>query len=75
MLGPVKGALAVKLFAAGIFFFGGVGIGLYLLIEACFVKIIFDDTLVISYSPWRRDIWMIPWDDIESVKYSKIMQG
>lgn len=50
-------------------------IGLFVLIEAYFVKIIYDDTLIISYSPWRRDIRMIPWGDIESVKYSKIMQG
>ncbi len=49
--------------------------GLGVLIEAYFVKIIYDDTAMVSYSPWRRDIRMIPWGDIQSVRFSQIMQA
>ncbi len=48
--------------------------GVAMLIEAYLVRIAYDETAITAYSPWRRDIRMIPWSDIESVRYSGTMR-
>lgn len=48
--------------------------GIAILIEAYFVRIVYDETTITAYSPWRRDIRMIPWSDIESIRYSGMMR-
>ena len=73
ILGVFKGSKEEIMWVAALFVFLAF-IGIATLIEGYFVKVVYDETAVISYSPWRRDVRMIPWSDIESVRYSKIMQ-
>lgn len=45
--------------------------GLYLTIEAYFVRVLYDDAYIYCYAPWRK-AQKIAWYDIKTLKFSPI---